>query len=183
MSDHVTEDPDRMTQDDWDIAHQNESVENYMTLEFVAIPPDFDIMNYLSLREQAGIFSTKNINLKHLQIIAEGVKASPVFSMLNNIRIKPVTCMYFLKIIHELDLVLKTLYNPMRNQMDRYLEGFEERGSAYIKGQHAKTVNFTIVNIFPLMNEEVISEAMTIAGQVQEYQTEVDKTLKNLKAI
>ena len=42
---------------------RNEAVENYMTIEFVAIPPDFEILAYLSLREQAGIFKTEFVNV------------------------------------------------------------------------------------------------------------------------
>ena len=162
-------------QDEENLDMQNERVKNYVTLEFVAIPPDFDIMNYLSLREQAGVFKTKRVNLKDLQVIAEGVKASPVFAMLNNIRIEPATCLYFLKVIHELDLVLKTLYNPMRDHIDQFLEQFDEQsGSVYIRGQRAETVNFVIVNMFPMMNDDVINEAMQIATKLQAYQVEVD---------
>jgi len=160
---------------------QNERVKNYMTIEFVAIPPDFDIMNYLSLREQAGVFKSKKVNLKHLQIIAEGVKASPVFAMLNNIRIDPATCLYFLKVLHELDLVLKTIYNPMRDQIDHYLQCFDDRDHGiYIRGQLAETVNFVIINMFPMMNEDVINEAMQIATKLQEYQTEVDEKIESM---
>ena len=161
--------------DEEELDMRNERVKNYVTLEFVAIPPDFDIMNYLSLREQAGVFKTKKVNLKHLQVIAEGVKASPVFAMLNNIRIEPATCLYFLKVINELDLVLKTLYNPMRDHIDQFLEQFDDSsGSVYIRGQRAETVNFIIVNMFPMMNDDVINEAMQIATKLQAYQVEVD---------
>jgi len=170
--------------DEEELDMRNERVKNYITLEFVAIPPDFDIMNYLSLREQAGIFKSKKVNLKQLQVIAEGVKASPVFAMLNNIRIDPATCLYFLKVIHELDLVLKTLYNPMRDQIDHYLECFDERdGGTYIRGQMAETVNFVIVNMFPMMNDDVINESMEIATKLQQYQVEVDKEIASMDNI
>ena len=164
---------------------RNEHVENYMTIEFVAIPPDFDIVNYLSMREQAGIFKSEKINVGHLKIIADGVKSSPVFMMLNNIRIDPITCLYFLKIINELGLVLKTLYNPMRDNIDRYLEEFTSHAAyiTYIKGQRAKTVNFAIVNIFPMMNEDVINESMQIAAELQKYQTEVEEKIDSINDI
>ncbi len=148
------------TKEEADLDNRNARVQNYMIIEFVAIPPDFDIANHLSLREQAGIFDMKKINTNHLSIIADGVKASPVFSMLNNIRIAPVTCLYFLKVIHELHLVLKTLYNPLREQMDYYLKTLNEgKTSIYIKGQVAERMNFTIINIFPMMNENTINDS------------------------
>ena len=164
-----------------ELDRRNERVKNYVTIEFVAIPPDFDILNYLSLREQAGVFKHQRVNKKHLEIIAEGVKSSPVFAMLNNIRIDPTSCLYFLKVIHELGLVLKSLYNPMREQIDHYLEQMDEReGRVYIRGQMAETVNFVIINIFPMMNDEVINESINIAGQLQKYQTEVEETLNSI---
>lgn len=166
-----------------ELDRQNEYVDNYMTIEVVAIPPDFDILNYLSLREQAGIFKHKRINKKHLEVIAEGVKASPIFSMLNNIRIDPATCLYFLKVIHELGLVLKSLYNPMRDSIDHYLESMSEHDTVYIRGQRTETVNFTIINIFPMMNDEVIGEAMSIAEKMQEYQKDVDEKLNAIEKI
>jgi len=170
------------------LSDANSLVENYMTIEFVAIPPDFDIMNYLSLREQANIFSLKHVNLKHLEIIADGVKSSPVFSMLNNIRIEPTTCLYFLKVIHELGLVLKTLHNPIRSNIDHVLQHLDKMGKSkydevFIRGQTAKRVNFTIINIFPMMNEEIIHEAMSIAQKLQEYQKEVDKKIESMDNI
>ena len=161
-----------------ELERRNERVKNYVTIEFVAIPPDFDILNYLSLREQAGVFKHKNVNKQHLEVIAEGVKASPVFAMLNNIRIDPATCLYFLKVIHELDLVLKSLYNPMRDHIDNFLEQMDDReGGVYIRGQMAETVNFVIINIFPMMNDSVINESMNIAQQLQQYQNEVDEKI------
>ena len=159
---------------------RNEAVENYMTIEFVAIPPDFDILAYLSLREQAGIFKTKNVDLKQLQVIADGVRMSPVFSMLNNIRIDRSTCLYFLKVIHELDLVLKTVYNPMRTNIDAYLEQFETSRSVWIRGQEAKTVNFTIINLFNVMSQEVVDEAMAIAKKLQDEQTATNERLESM---
>lgn len=172
-------------QNEEQLDRQNEIVENYMTLEFVAIPPDFDIMNHLSLREQGGIFESTHVNLKHLNIIADGVKSSPVFAMLNNIRIHPATCLYFLKVIHELELVLKTLYNPMRDHIDRFIAHFDNYASSpYIKGQRVgTTINFVIVNMFPMMNDDVINESMEIAMKLQSYQTGMDEKIKSMNNI
>lgn len=168
------------------LSKQNRYVENYMTVEFVAIPPDFDIMNFLSLREQSGIFNFKNINLKQLKIISEGVKASPVFSILNNVRIDPITCLYFLKVINELGLVLKSIYNPIRKNIDYILNQLDDQDkhqTINIKRQNVKRVNFTIINLFPLMNEDVIGESLEIAKNLQKYQQEVDEQLELIKPL
>ena len=71
----------------------------------------------------------------------------------------------------------------MREYMEQYLKQFETSHDIYIKGQEAERVHFTIVNIFPLINEDVISEAMTIAAKLQTYQTEFDKKLGSIKSI
>ena len=42
---------------------------------------------------------------------------------------------------------------------------------------------FTIINIFPMMNDDVISEAMSIAAKLQEYQVEVDEKIEALDNI
>ena len=193
IMDHVTKETktNMYIKDEMTLDHRNRFIENYMTIEFVAIPPDFDIVSYLSMREQAGIFESKKINVEHLKIIAEGVKSSPVFMMLNNIRIDPITCLYFLKIINELGLVLKSLYNPMRENIDQYIKQFILRETVepytthktFIKGQQVQTINFAIVNIFPMMNEDVINESMQIAAELQKYQTDLEEKIESINDI
>lgn len=175
----------RIERDDIEIEHSRAGmrIDNYHCVEFVAVPPDFDIFNYLSMREQAGIFEAKNINLKQLQAICEGVKYSPVFSILNNTRLQPVTCMFFIKVVKELGLVLKTIHNPLRQRIDNYIQYFDEESSydyVHVSGQEVKRLNITIVNIFNMLSDDVISEAMGIAKKLQEYQLEVDEKLNSI---
>jgi len=164
----------------------NSRIDNYFTVEFVAIPPDFDISNYLSLREQAGIFGDlKNVNLDQVRKIADGAKFSPVFSVLNNAQLSVESCLYFLYVVNELGLVVKSIHNPIRKSSSSY-KGFlswhnESKGNhMYISGQAVKRINIIIINIFPLMNQDVIDEAMGIAANLQEYQKEVDNNLKKV---
>ena len=162
----------------------NSIIDNYFTVEFVAIPPDFDISNYLSLREQAGIFGDfKNVNLSQVRKIADGAKFSPVFSVLNNSSLSIDSCLYFLYVINELGLIVKSIHNPVRTSASSYKDFLEWHNNAdgdymYIRGQTTKRINIVIVNIFPLMNQNVITEAMEIAVKLQEYQLEVDTNLR-----
>lgn len=161
-------------------------IDNYFTVEFVAIPPDFDISNYLSLREQVGIFGdSKNVNLNQVRKIADGVKHSPVFSILNNALLSIESCLYFLYVINELGLVVKSIPNPVRKSASDYkdfLTWYNQADGHYmhINGQDVKRINIVIINIFPLLTQNVIEESMNIATKMQEYQQEVDSNLKRV---
>lgn len=173
-----------ITEEDRILERQNRTVDNYSTVEIVAVPPDFDIMQYLTMRESAGIFNQKGIQLKTLTALADGVKYSPVFCIQNNIRLKPITCMFFIKVLNELGLVLKSIRNPLREDLERYMEQLDECGNdtyLYVRGQEVKRVNFTIINIFPLMNDDVIHEAMEIAQRLQEQQQQFEGKLATIK--
>ena len=67
-----------------DAAELNTYIKEYFMVEFVAIPPDFDINNYLTLREQVGQFDNKDVILNQVKKIADAIKFSPVTSLLNN---------------------------------------------------------------------------------------------------
>jgi len=161
-------------------------VADYFTVEFVAIPPDFDISNYLSLREQIGIFGDfKNVNLDQVRKIADGAKYSPVFSILNNAYLNIESCLYFLYVINELGLVVKSIPNPIRKSAldyKNFLKFYSKSDGdyVYINGQVTKRINIVIINIFHLMSQAVIGEAMEIAAKMQEYQLEVDSNLKKV---
>ena len=167
-----------------ELDRENEYVDNYSTVEVVAIPPDFDIMQYLTMREGAGIFEQKAVDLKQLKIISDAVRCSPIFCIQNNIRISPVACMFFIKIVNELGLILKSVNNPLRINIEQCMNDFDkliDREIVYVRGQYVKRVNYTIINIFPLMNDETINEAMEIAKNLQEVQNKFDKKLESLK--
>ena len=172
--------------DPTDFREVNIKVLDYFVVEFVAIPPDFDILNYLTLREQAGIFKeTDDTNITHIKNIIESIKYSSVFAMLNNANISPSSCMYVLHVLNELGLVLRSIHNPIRK--DGYKQFIKTNETCtkedrwiYVNGQEIKRVNFVIVNIFNLMSEDVINESMSIAQNLQNYQKHIDEENKNL---
>ncbi len=162
---------------------QTPHIENYFSVEFVAIPPNFNLSSFLSMREQAGIFKFKDINLSQVKKIAMGVQHSPVFAVMNNSLLSPSSCMYFLSIINELGLVLKSIHNPMRKtsyDYQNFIEEYEKGHGAYIRGQSVDRLNFIIVNIFPMMSGDIIDESMTIAQNLQQYQIEMNDELKTI---
>lgn len=173
-----------------DARELNMQVKNYTMIEFVAIPPDFDISNYLTLREQAGIFECKGIELDQVKKIAEAIKFSPVLALMNNALLKPEIGIYLLSVLNELGLVLNSIPNPLRldrqdykSFIDRYYENSKHRHSTYIRGQDIIHLNIILVNIFPMMDESIINEALDIANKLQEYQTEVNEKLKKISII
>jgi len=171
--------------DKQEVRELNIKVENYFSIEFVAIPPDFNLESYLSMREQVGITEFKDVDIGSVKKIAMAVTHSPVFAVMNNALLSVSSCMYFLHIINELGLVLKTIPNPMRMSGSDYkyfIKNHEQRGKhdIYIRGQEVNHLNFIIVNLFPMMEGDVITEAMTIAQNLQKYQAEVDEKLKSI---
>jgi hypothetical protein len=162
-------------------------VENYFMIEFVAVPPDFDIGNYLTLREHVGVFEHEDVVLDQVKKIADSVKFTPVTCLLNNALLDPRVGMFLLSIFNELGLILNSIPNPLRKSMenykeflDRYSNNTKQKYSTYIRGQEAKTINIVIVNLFPMMNQHVIDEAMKIAKKLQKYQAEVDEKIASI---
>ena len=157
----------------------------YTAVEFVAVAPDFDVTNYLSLREGAGIFKFNKVNLYHVIKIADAVKHSPVFATMNNALLSASSCMYFLSIVNELGLILKSIHNPMRMDGSKYTEFIKQyektnESYIYIRGQEIKHLNFIIINLFSMMNQNVINEAFETAQSLQQYQTEVDEKINSI---
>ena len=159
-------------------------VDNYFTVEFVAIPPDFDLESHLLMREQVGITEFKDVDIGSVKKIAMAVTHSPVFAVMNNALLSASSCMYFLHILNELGLILKTIPNPMRMIGDDYknfIKRYEARNShIYIRGQDANRLNFIIVNLFPMMEGNVINEVMEIAQNLQKYQVDMEENMKSI---
>jgi hypothetical protein len=162
-------------------------VENYFLVEFVSVPPNFDISNFLTLREQVGQFDINQVELNQIKKIADAIKFSPVVSLLNNALLNPVAGFYLLSVLDELGLVVKSITNPLRKSgeeykrfIKRYNENSKEGYLTYIRGQETKRVNIIIINLFQMMNQNVIDESLKIANDLQKYQIEVDKKLKEI---
>lgn len=144
---------------------------NFVILDFVAIPPNFDISSFLSLREQVGISRYREIDLEQVKIMAEGIKHSPVLAVLNNHRMKSGACLYLLSIIEELGLVVKSIDNPIRRSFQQYENYLKNRGPK------SHGLNIIIVNIFPLLGDNIIEESLEIAKKLQSYQNELDESI------
>lgn len=155
-----------------------------LILEYVVIPPGFDILNHLKMREQIGIFENKNIELPHLKIISDSISFSPVFSILNNIKISIVSCIFFLKIIDELDLVVRSIHNPLRRSYENLIKnnGQTDVDLLITMNCHADTVfNFVIINLACVYNDNTINEVIEKCNKVYQEQEEYKESLKLLK--
>lgn len=163
-------------------------VENYFMVEFVAVPPDFEIGHYLTLREHTGIFDCDRVTLTNIKKIVEAIRYSPVVSLLNNALLNERVGLYLLSVLDDLGLILKTIPNPLRkdgvNHKDLLKRYNENSGKVdyirptNIRHQEAKRINIIIVNIFQMMSQNVIDEAMQIAKDIQVNQEKANKKLK-----
>jgi len=147
-------------------------------LDFVAIPPNFDISSFLSLREQVGIPRYKEIDLEQVKMMAEAIKHSPVLAILNNNLMKSEVCLYLLSIIEELGLIVKSINNPIRKSYQEYKNYLNNR-PVDSRGRLA-SFNVVIINIFPLMGDKIIAESIEISQRLQTYQDELDASIEKV---
>jgi hypothetical protein len=143
-------------------------------LEFVAIPPNFDIVSYLGLREQVGISRYSGIELEQVKILAETVKHSPVLALLNNKAMSCSPCLYLLSILEELELVVRSINNPIRKMFSEYKNYLKVNADPR---NRSFDVNLIVINIFPLMGDDIIQESLRIAEKLQIYQDELDESI------
>jgi hypothetical protein len=163
----------------------NMSIDNYNICEVVAVPQNFDIKSFLSMREQMGMFKAKNIDSKLLEAVSMAVTCSPIFSSMNNALINPYVFSYFLHILDELGLIIKNYHNPIRkNYRDKpYLEfcqRWEEGRYTYIRGQEVKRISFIVINIVQLFSQDVIDEAKKALEDIEKFQTDANKKMEEM---
>jgi hypothetical protein len=155
----------------------NTTIKNYVMAEFVAVPPDFDCQSHLTMREQVGIFNIKDVNLRHVQTISNAVANSPVFSTLNNALLDPSSCFFFLQLLDELNLILKKIDNPLRRTQEKYkifAKRWQNDRLTYVRGQEVQKISFLIVNVVPLMSQNIIDEAWGALDDLKKYQDEIN---------
>lgn len=163
----------------------NLRVDRYTICEVVALPPNFDIKSFLSMREQMGMFKADHIDSYQLEKLSMGVTCSPIFLSMNNALLNPHTVAYFLYILDELDLIIKSVYNPIRRSYgDKpYLEfckRWEDERYSYIAGQEVKRINFVIINLVQLFQQNIIDEAKQVILDLEKFQDDASKTMKEL---
>lgn len=161
------------------------TINNYTLIDFVAIPPTFKIETFFGLREHAGIVEHKSVDIDQVKKIAFAVACSPVFASMNNQRISVPSCLYFLSLLHELNLIVKTIPNPLRLRGDTYKRYIndESPNSAFIQHQRAERINFIIINVCQLLTQDIINDAVDTANKAEETQLELDAMLSNLEKI
>ena len=165
--------------DPYDHRELNTEIKNYVMAEFVAIPPDFNLQSHLSMREQVGIYKVKNMNLHQANIFVDAIKNAPVFCSMNNALINPNICFFVLQLFQDLNLILKSVDNPMRRGMNKeaYMEWaqrWETGRHNYIRGQEVIRMSFLIINVVHLFSETVYEEAIKTVEEVTKYQKEID---------
>jgi len=160
-------------------------IPNYTLLDFVAVPPTFKIETFFGMREHAGIVENPSVDIKQVIKIAFAVSCSPVFASMNNHRISVSSCLYFLSLLQELNLVVKTIPNPLRLRGDTYKRYINDENPdhVHVRRQGADRINFIIVNVCQLMTQDIIDDAVATAKKAEETQLELDTMLSNLERI
>ena len=175
---HPGEDDMNMNIDDpEDHRELNTTIKNYIMAEFVAVPPDFDCISHLSMREHIGMFSIKRVNIDQVKVISDAVANSPVFGTMNNATLDPYSCFFYLQLLGELNLILKKIDNPLRRSQEEYkkfAERWRNNRRTYVRGQDIERISFLIVNIVPLMDQNIIGEALGTLDELKKHQDEIN---------
>lgn len=163
----------------------NLRMDNYIITEVVAVPENFDIKSNLRMREQLNMFEIKNVNLDQLEKISIAVQYTPIFSSMNNPLLSPYSVMYYLNVLDELNLIIKSIHSPLRyrNQKSEYLEfckNWNEEIYTYVRGQEVKRISFVIINIVQLLKQNVIDEAISSVNNLTEFQNQANIKIKEL---
>ena len=96
----------------FDCMTEDEDRSSYHTI-IVAIPSDFNIENYLSLREHVGIFNNKLIQKADLLFLSNAVKDSVIFKFFSG-SIPHCTIIYFIEILAELGVIIDKVTSDRR---------------------------------------------------------------------
>lgn len=160
-------------------------IHNYTLIDFVAIPPTFKIETFFGMREHAGIVEHSSVDIDQVKKIAFAVACSPVFASMNNHRISVSSCLYFLSLLDELNLIVKTIPNPLRMRGDTYKRYIndENQNEVYIARQRTERLNFIIINVCQLLTQDIIDDAVDTANKAEETQLELDTMLSKLEKI
>jgi len=147
---------------------------NFTILEVVAIPANFDISSFLSLREQHGMSRYDGLDLEQVKFLAESAKNSPILALFDN-KLRSGSVLYLLSILEELNLVVKSIHNPIRKTYQQY-ENFLDY-NLRMAPEDRYSLNIILINIFLFVGDEIIKESLEIAMNLQKYQVELNKSL------
>jgi hypothetical protein len=79
----------------------------------VAIPNDFDIEKFLSLKEHAGMFGNTLIKKRDLLFLSNAVKDSVIFRLFSD-KIPYETVAYFIKILKDLGVIMDLVVSGVK---------------------------------------------------------------------
>jgi hypothetical protein len=158
---------------------ENFTIDNYTLAEFVCVPPNFDVEFYMSMHERIGIFETDKIKKHDVKIIVDAIKSNVLFTTMNNPNIHPNSCFFILSLFQDLDLIIKSIDNPLRRSMDKHVyQNFSKRWETdryNVRGDNVSRISFLVFNIYYIFSDNVYDEVITRAKKVEEMQKSIDK--------
>ena len=149
-------------------------------VEFVAIPPDLDIHNFMSVPESVGRFRDPRVKKEHIFLIAESIKNSPVFTLVNALESVLVSCISFLNILQEIGITVKTVSNIKRSNMNyrEFLESEHFSNDVDDQDRIVPGVVVVVVNLFPLISDNLMEDALESIIKLEEFQEEIKQSIE-----
>ncbi len=136
------------------------------------IPEDFELENYMTIKESANIFNKENVNLDQLKIISQSVRLNSI-TMLNT-QVSAESLEYFMKILDELKVVID-------HRMD-HRAGFARIGLSNDDGMRddiRRSNVFIGVNLWHLPNNKDYQKVVERMVDLEDYKVSED-LLKDL---
>ncbi len=151
--------------------------EQRVIIECVALPPELDLNTFLSIPESVGRFPDSRMNKKQIFLIGTSIQSSPIFTLTNAKPSVFISCITFLKILQELDLTVQGISNVKSSNI-KYDDFISSLDPLTKDDELFSEIVVVVINLFPLISENIMEGALGSILKLEEFQTEVQESIQ-----
>jgi len=151
-------------------------------IEFVAIPSYFDIHSYLSIREITGQFMSQDITLESVTLIAEAVKAGPVFTLSSPSGTYCASALFFIEILKQIGLTMKAFSNFLPTDIKSYESILKNSTFKNAAGKPIMDMTIIFMNLYKLVETNILGPVIEQVVKAEEYSEEMKETINIYKS-
>lgn len=146
-------------------------------IEFVAVPPHFDIKIHLSIREVIGQFMNHDITLKSVELIAESIRESPTFTLSSPTGTYAASAIMVIEIIKQIGLQVRNISNFMPTDAKSSYESIlANRNFTNEEGKPVMDMTFVFINLYKFAKEATLNQVLKSIASEEEYYKEFIQT-------
>lgn len=149
---------------------------NPVHIEFVAVPSTFDINNYLSIRENIGMFMNHEITLQSVSLISNSIKDGPVFTLTGSSGKYTASALFIIGIFKELGLQINGFSNFIPTDVKNYESLL--KNTTFTNSDGTPVINMTIIfiNLYKCIEEGILEPVIEAIVRNEEYENEMNST-------